>query len=386
MKIAVVTGTRADFGILSPLIGKILKESEFVLKLVVTGMHLSSEFGFTLNEIENAGFIIDKKVECLVSSDTAVGVSKSIGVALLGFADVFEDLEPDLVLLLGDRTEILAAAIAATVANIPIAHLHGGETTEGAYDESIRHAITKMSYWHFVSTEEYRLRVIQLGEEPDRVFNVGALGIDSIKSLELLDKAELEDALNFQFGTRNILITYHPVTLEKKSAGQQFTAILAVLEQLKDFNFIFTYANSDRDGRVINKLIEKYVEQNRTKAVAFKSLGQLRYFSTLKYVDLVMGNSSSGILEVPYFGIPTINIGDRQKGRLAPQSVIQAAPEKNAIEKAVDKALDPHFVEQIVNQEQFYGSGQTADQIIETMKTKPIENLKKPFYDIPFQL
>lgn len=385
-KITIVTGTRAEFGILSPLIKKVQEDKNYDLKLVVTGMHLSPEFGYTIEEIKSAGFAIDKKVECLISSDTAVGVSKSIGVAILGFADALEELKPDLIFVLGDRTEILAAVIAATMANIPIAHLHGGETTEGAYDESIRHAITKMSYWHFVSTEIYKKRVIQLGEEPNRVFNVGALGLDSIKNLKLLSKQELETTLQFELGKKNILITYHPVTLEDKTAKNQFQTILDVLDKLENTKLIFTYANSDKDGRIINGMIKEYVQVNKNKAIAFKSLGQFRYFSTLQHVDLVLGNSSSGILEVPYFNIPTVNIGDRQKGRLSPESVIQCPPDRQKLAEAIERAFNPAFIARIKTQQQLYGNGNTTEKIMGILEKNTIKNLKKPFYDIPFQI
>tara|TARA_R100000935_G_C2829251_1_gene164082 strand:+ start:308 stop:1465 length:1158 start_codon:yes stop_codon:yes gene_type:complete len=383
-KIAVVTGTRAEFGLLSPLIDEILKEKEMQLQLIVTAMHLSPEFGYTVDEIEKKGYKIDKKVECLLSSDTAVGITKSVGLAMIGFSDALNELSPDLVIILGDRTEMLAAATAAMVANIPIAHLHGGETTEGAYDESIRHAITKMSYLHFASTETYRQRIIQLGEHPDRVFNVGAIGLDSIKNLELLKKEEFEHSINFKLAKKNILVTFHPVTLESKSAEAQFKSILDVLETLEETHFIFTHANSDKNGRVINQMIELFVEENMDKAVAFKSLGHLRYLSALQFIDVVMGNSSSGIIEVPYFNIPTINIGDRQKGRILSESVIQAEPTVESITFAIENAFHPTFRKQIKRQQKLYGSGNAVEKIMYVLQNYNVDNLKKPFYDIQF--
>lgn len=383
-KIAVITGTRAEFGILNPLLKKIQNHLDLELQVVASAMHLSPEFGYTVEEIEASGFRVDKRVECLLSSDSAVGVSKSIGLALISFSEAFEELIPDLIVILGDRSEMLAAATAATIANIPIAHIHGGETTEGAYDESFRHAITKMSYLHFASTEEYKRRIIQLGENPKRVFNVGAMGLDSVKELNLLSREEFQESINFKLAKRNILITYHPVTLENKTSSSQFRSILKALDNLKDTNLIFTHANSDKDGRIINQMIENYVSVNTEKAVSFKSLGQARYLSALKHVDLVLGNSSSGILEAPFFNIPTIDIGDRQKGRISSESVVHSRDNEEEIEKALEKAFDVHFREKIQKQEQIYGDGNTSGKILKVILDTKIQDLKKPFYDINF--
>ena len=383
-KICVITGTRAEFGLLRPLIALIAKDEELQLQLIATGMHLSPEFGYTLDEIIAAGFVVDKKVECLLSSDTAVGVSKTIALAISGFADAFEALQPDLVLVLGDRTEILGAVIAAGIANIPIAHLHGGETTEGAYDEAIRHSITKFSHLHFTSTEAYRKRVIQLGEQPEMVFNVGAIGLDAVKKLKFLNKEEFENSIGFKLKKRNVLITYHPVTLEKEAPIQTFENILQALDELSETGLIFTHANSDKNGRVINNMITEYVEIHRDKAVAFKSLGQLRYLSALQFVDFVIGNSSSGILEVPAFHIPTINIGDRQKGRICNESVINSNNSLEDIEKSITFALDKQFRETIQQQEMLYGNGTAAEKILKVIKEHTIISLKKSFYDISY--
>lgn len=383
-KIAVITGTRAEFGLLKPLIDQILLSKEFQLQLIVTAMHLSPEFGYTADEIEKSGYKIAKKVECLLSSDTAVGVTKSIGLAMIGFADAMEELQPDLIVILGDRSEMLAAATAAMIANISIAHIHGGETTEGAYDEAIRHAITKMSYWHFASTEIYRNRIIQLGENPDRVFNVGAIGLDSIINLKLLSRDEFEKSINFTLGEKNILITFHPVTLENNSAEEQFTEILNAIKSLDETHFIFTHANSDKNGRIINRMITRFVTENKEIAVDFKSLGQLRYLSSLQYMDVVMGNSSSGILEVPSFNIPTINIGDRQKGRVMAESLINTKPEIEEIQKALKLAFSDSFRAKIKNQKQLYGNGNAANQIIRVLNRLPSDDLKKVFYDLKF--
>ena len=383
-KICVITGTRAEFGLLRPLITLIAKDEKLQLQLIATGMHLSPEFGYTLDEIIAAGFVVDKKVECLLSSDTAVGVSKTIALAISGFADAFEALQPDLVLVLGDRTEILGAVIAAGMANIPIAHLHGGETTEGAYDEAIRHSITKFSHLHFTSTEAYRKRVIQLGEQPEMVFNVGAIGLDAVKKLKLLNKEEFEKSIGFKLKKRNVLITYHPVTLEKEAPIETFENILTALDELTDTGLIFTHANSDKNGRVINKMITEYVDTHKEKAVAFKSLGQLRYLSALQFVDFVIGNSSSGILEVPAFCIPTINIGDRQKGRICNESVINSTNSLENIKKSITFALDKQFRETIQQQEMLYGNGTAAEKILKVIKEHTIISLKKSFYDISY--
>ena len=383
-KICVITGTRAEFGLLRPLIELIANDKELQLQLIATGMHLSPEFGYTLNEITEAGFMVDKKVECLLSSDSSVGVSKTIALAVSGFADALDELAPDLVVVLGDRTEILGAVIATAMANIPIAHLHGGETTEGAYDEAIRHSITKFSHLHFTSTEAYRKRVIQLGEHPDTVFNVGAIGLDAIKKLPLLDKASFEQAIGFKLKERNILITYHPVTLEKEAPIETFENILTALDELTDTALIFTHANSDKNGRIINRMITEYVSSHKDKALEFKSLGQLRYLSALQYVDFVIGNSSSGILEVPAFYIPTINIGDRQKGRICNESVINSNNSLEDIKKSITFALDKTFREKIQQQKLLYGNGTAAGKILQIIKEHNHISIKKSFYNIDF--
>ena len=383
-KICVITGTRAEFGLLRPLIELIANDNELQLQLIATGMHLSPEFGYTLNEITEAGFMVDKKVECLLSSDSSVGVSKTIALAVSGFADALDDLAPDLVVVLGDRTEILGAVIATAMANIPIAHLYGGETTEGAYDEAIRHSITNFSHLHFTSTEAYRKRVIQLGEYPDTVFNVGAIGLDAIKKLSLLDREAFEKAISFKLKERNVLITYHPVTLEKEAPIETFENVLTALDELTDTTLIFTHANSDKNGRIINKMITEYVSSHKDKAVEFKSLGQLRYLSALQFVDFVIGNSSSGMTEVPAFYIPTINIGDRQKGRINCESVINSNNSLEDIKKSITFALDKTFREKIQQQELLYGNGTAAEKILQIIKEHNHISIKKSFYNIDF--
>ncbi len=380
--IAVITGTRAEYGLLKPLIQAITDDSGFNLQLVVTGMHLLAEFGLTYTQIEQDGFVIDSKVEDHLSGDSAAAITKAIGTAMIGFAETYEELSPDLIVVLGDRSEILAAATAAMIKGIPVAHLHGGETTEGAYDEGIRHAITKMSYLHFTSAEVYRKRVIQLGESPDRVFNVGAIGIDSIKSLKLLNTTEFEESINYKLNKKNVLITFHPVTLEKATAKKQFEELLTSLDKLEDTTLIFTKPNSDKDGKIIIEMIDDYVAKKPEKSIAFTSLGQLRYLSALQHLDVVIGNSSSGIYEAPIFKKPTINIGDRQKGRLMPDSVINCEPNSEAIDKAIQKAFDQEFINSIQEQKNIYGDGTTTSQIIEVLKTFKIKDIKKSFYDL----
>lgn len=383
-KICIVTGTRAEYGLLKPIIDKVYKSDELALQLVVTGMHLSTEFGLTYQEIEQDGYPITAKIEMLLSSDTAVGVTKSMGVALIGFADYFESYKPDIVIILGDRYEMLMAASAALVARIPIAHIHGGELTGGAIDESIRHSITKMSYLHFTATEEYKNRVIQLGEQPQTVYNVGALGIENIKKVSLLSREELESALDFQLTSSTIMITYHPVTLEKMTSETQFRNILDVIDKHQELSVIFTKANSDTDGRIINKMIDNYVENNRDRCRGFVSLGQLKYLSALQFCVAVVGNSSSGIIEVPSFGIPTVNIGDRQKGRICAESVISCGNSVQEIECALNKALTSEFRNEIKNVSNPYEGGHTSDRIVEIMNQALDRgiDLKKRFFDL----
>lgn len=381
-KICVVTGTRAEYGLLYWLMKEIDIDPDFELQLVVTGMHLSPEFGLTYKEIEKE-FRINKKIEMLLSSDTPVGISKSMGLAQISFAECFNELQPDLLIVLGDRYEIFSAASAAMIARIPIAHLHGGETTEGAFDESIRHSITKMAHLHFTAAEEYRNRVIQLGEHPNRVFNVGGMGIENIKRLKLLSKEEFEHSIDFKLGEKNLLVTFHPVTLEHGTAQEQFKALLEALDTLKNTHIIFTKANSDTDGRIINQMIDDYVSKNTHRAISFASLGQLRYLSALQYVDAVVGNSSSGLLEAPCFKIATINIGDRQKGRLKAASVIDCIPEKSAIFAAIQKTYSEELQSIVSNTINPYGDGIASFKIIEILKNVELPSLlKKSFYDM----
>jgi GDP/UDP-N,N'-diacetylbacillosamine 2-epimerase (hydrolysing) len=381
-KICVVTGTRAEYGLLYWLMKEIETDSDLELQLIVTGMHLSPEFGLTYKDIEK-DFTITKKIEMLLSSDTSIGISKSMGLAQISFAEAYNELNPDMVIVLGDRYEIFSAVSAAMIARIPIAHLHGGETTEGAFDESIRHSITKMAHLHFTAAEEYRNRVIQLGESPDRVYNVGGMGIENIKRLKLLEKEAFEKSIDFKLGKKNILVTFHPVTLENCTASSQFQELLDAIDTLKDTHIIFTKANSDTDGRIINEMIDTYISKNTHKAVGFTSLGQLRYLSALQYVDAVVGNSSSGIAEAPSFKIGTINIGDRQLGRLKALSVIDCEPLQKSIEHAIEQLYSNGFQENLQNVKNPYGDGLASKRIVEIIKGVDLSNiLKKSFYDL----
>jgi GDP/UDP-N,N'-diacetylbacillosamine 2-epimerase (hydrolysing) len=385
-KICVVTGTRAEYGLLYWLMKEIQEDSELKLQLIVTGMHLSPEFGLTYKAIEK-DFKIDKKIEMLLSSDTAIGISKSMGLAQISFSEVYDELKPDMLVVLGDRYEIFSAVSSAMIFNIPIAHLHGGESTEGAFDESIRHSVTKMSHLHFTATNKYKNRVIQLGEQPSKVFNVGGLGIDNIKKLKLLSKVEFEKSIEFKLNKKNILVTFHPVTLENSTTKKQFQNLLDVIDTLKDTNIIFTKANSDTDGRVINNMIDEYVLSNSDKAVGFASLGQLRYLSSLQYVDAIVGNSSSGLAETPSFKIGTINIGDRQKGRIMADGVIDCNSDINSINNAFQILYSSNFKNILLNSVNPYGDGGASKKIKNIIKDVNLDGiLKKSFYDITVNL
>ncbi len=382
-KISIATGTRAEFGLLYWLIDAVHQDSELELQLVVTGMHLSPEFGLTVNEIEKSPFPIAKKVEVLLSSDSPVGVSKSIGLGIISFSEVFAELQPDLLVVLGDRFEMLAVVTAAMISRIPVGHIHGGEATEGLIDEPIRHSITKMSHLHFTATEVYRQRVIQLGEQPDRVFNTGTPGLDNIEKLPLLDRAAFEAAIDFPLGAKTALVTFHPVTLEKQTATTQFTELLMALEQFPEMSVIFTMPNADTDGRVIMELIHEFVVKDPERRKSFASLGQLRYLSALQHVDIVIGNSSSGLTEVPSFQKPTINIGDRQKGRIKAESVIDCFPISREIIFSIEKALSIDFQNVLKSAKNPYGTGGASVKIASILKSFPLEGiLKKSFYDL----
>ena len=380
-KVCVITGTRAEYGLLYWLIKEIDLDKELSLQLIVTGMHLSQEFGLTYKEIEK-DFKIDKKIDILSSSDTDLDISKSMSIAQRSFAETFEELKPDIIVVLGDRYEILSSVTAAMIARIPIAHIHGGESTEGVIDEAIRHSITKMSHLHFTAAEEYRNRVIQLGENPKRVFNFGGMGIENINKLNLLSKEEFEKSIDFKLNKRNILVTFHPVTLENNSAKVHFQELLDVIDELEDTNIIITKANSDSGGRVINSMIDDYLARNYHKSIGFTSLGQLRYLSAMQHVDAVVGNSSSGIIETPSFKIGTINIGDRQKGRIKADSIIDCLPNKKSIRNAFKILYSKGFQSKLKNTESPYGSGSASKEIVEVLKTVELNNIiKKSFYN-----
>ncbi len=382
-KICIVTGTRAEYGLLSRLIKMIQLDEALQLQIIATNMHLSPEFGLTYKEIEADGFVIDKKVQMLVSSDNSNATVKSMGLEMIGLADAYEELKPDLIVMLGDRYEMLVAASAALIYRIPVAHIAGGEITEGAYDDAIRHAITKMSHLHFTATETYRERVIQLGESPERVFNMGAIGIDNIKHIKLMSKSELEDNIHFKLGEKSLLVTFHSVTLENNSAEEQCQNLLSVLSGYPDYKIIFTMPNSDTDGRIVIRLINEYVKAHPEQAIAFISLGKLRYLSALKYATAVVGNSSSGIVEVPSFGIPTLNIGDRQRGRIAASSIINCGTSAENISKGMSILLSEETRTSAKSTKNPYEKENTAQEIFNVIKRYPIDNIvKKTFYNL----
>ena len=381
-KICIITGTRAEYGLLYWFMKEVCADKDLELQIIATGMHLSPEFGSTYKQIEKDGFTINKKVDMLLSSDSEVSVSKSMGLGMIGFADAFCDLSPDLIVVLGDRFEIFSAVSSAMIAKIPVAHIHGGEATEGLIDEPIRHSITKMSHIHFTAAKEYKNRVIQLGEQPNRVFNVGGLGVDNINKLKLLSREDFEKAINFGLGEKNILVTFHPVTLEDSTAEIQFKELLDSIDELKNTKIIFTKANSDTDGRIINIMIDDYAA-NHNNTIAFTSMGQLKYLSALQFVDAVVGNSSSGLLEVPSFKIGTIDIGDRQKGRIKTDSIISCKPTKESIDSAFERLYSKDFQHIVNNVENPYGKGGASHEITRIIKGVNLDNIvKKSFYDL----
>ena len=380
-KICVVTGTRAEYGLLYWLMKEIADDPGLQLQIIATGMHLSPEFGLTYQQIESDGFTISARVEMLLSSDTPVGITKSIGLGVIGFADALESLKPDILVVLGDRFEVLAAAQAAMIARIPIAHIHGGETTEGAFDEHVRHAITKFSQWHFVAAEPYRHRVIQLGESPERVFNLGAPGLDHLRHLHWCDRQTLEEFLGIKLLSPIFLVTYHPVTLDKQSPAIAMGELLTALDAFPQATVILTYPNADTGGRVLIEQIDQWVENNKHRARAFVSLGQQRYLSLMREVDVILGNSSSGITEAPALKKATVNIGDRQKGRLKAQSVIDVLEVNSNIITGIRQALSPEFQSLLSSVQSWYRSGNVSFKIKETLKSVTLQT-RKSFFDI----
>lgn len=382
-KICVITGTRAEYGLLFLLMQRIRDDMQCELQLVATGMHLAPEFGSTYQAIEADGFRIDRKVEMLISSDSAVGTGKSVGLGVIGFADTFEQLQPDLIVVLGDRFEILAAVTAALFFRIPVLHLHGGEVTEGVVDESMRHAITKMSHVHCVATEEYRDRVIQLGEQPERVYCVGGLGVDAIKQLKLLDRSELEASLDFKLKDKNLLITFHPSTLDGDSGSGQMAELLAALGEMSDTGLIFTLPNADTGGRQLIAMLQAFVVEH-ANARAFPSLGQLRYLSCMSFCDGVVGNSSSGLLEAPSMKKGTVNIGNRQHGRQQADSIINCQPTRLEIKAAITRLYSPHFQIRLSKVSNPYGDGGASDRVLALIKQLKLDGLvQKTFHDLP---
>lgn len=382
-KICVVTGTRAEYGLLYWLLREIQEDKGLDLQLAVTGAHLSPRHGETYKIIEEDGFRIDTRVEILSLTDTPVEIAKSIGRAVTGFAEAFDQLKPDVLVLLGDRYEVLAAAQAALILRIPIAHIHGGESTEGLIDEAIRHSVTKMCHFHFVAAEAYRQRVLQLGEQPERVMNFGAIGLDNIARLKLIERDELQEEIGFRFGAQNFLVTYHPVTLDPRGPKKGVNALLEALDRFPSAKVIFTSPNADTDSSLIRESIERYVAENSTRAAFFVSLGQLNYLSCIRWVDVVIGNSSSGVIEVPMLKKPTINIGDRQRGRLKAPSILDCRESEHAIVRAIEEALSPEFQKITEKGESPYGAGNVSVRIKNYLEEVDLsEILMKRFYAI----
>jgi GDP/UDP-N,N'-diacetylbacillosamine 2-epimerase (hydrolysing) len=382
-KICVFTGGRAEYGILLPLLKNLQAIEDVDLTLLVSGMHLSQEFGLTYKEIEKDGFECNEKVEMILSSDTPTSTCKSMGLGMIGFSDALTRLNPDFLVVLGDRFESMSVVTSAMVCRMPVAHIQGGEMTLGAIDDHMRHCITKMSYIHFVTTSEYMNRVIQLGEAPNRVFNVGALNVDSMKKIDTLTKKELEIEINFPIDNRTILVTFHPITLENNTSEGYFSKLIEAIKVAQNIRVIFTYTNADTEGRVINEMIDRYVEENPKTSVAFSSLGQLKYISCLKYIGAVVGNSSSGVIETPTFKIPTVNIGDRELGRIMAKNVICCNQDTVSIKNAINKSLSLEFKVSLTSMINPYEKKDTAISIADILTKIDIpDSIKKTFYDI----
>lgn len=382
MKICAVTGTRAEYGIIKWILQYINEDPNLELQLIATGMHLSPEFGLTHELITQDGFNITKKIEILLSSDTPVGISKSMGLGMISYADSFSELKPNLLLIVGDRFEIFAAASAAMIARIPIAHIHGGESTEGLIDESIRHSITKMSHLHFTSTDYYKKRIIQLGEHPSRVFNFGAPGLDNIKKLQLKNKNEIFKILELEENDKFFLITFHPVTLENNKSKDFINILIKSLIEFDQYKLIFTLPNADTEGRIIAKRIKEFITEFPSRGKYFKSLGQINYLSAMREASLIIGNSSSGIIEAPSFKIPTINIGIRQKGRIKSDSVIDCRTNKDEILKAIKQGISVEFRKKLISTDNPYGTGESSKKIVDKIKNIDLKNIiYKKFYN-----
>ncbi|NVJ91171.1 MAG: UDP-N-acetylglucosamine 2-epimerase (hydrolyzing) [Methylocystaceae bacterium] len=383
-KVAVVTGSRADYGLLKPLIQTLKQDADFETMLIVTGMHLSEKFGSTFKEIENDGLEITNLIDMAINQDSPHEIISSMGQGLSKFGYAFKRLKPDLIIVLGDRFELLSIVSAAVMSRIPIAHIHGGEATEGLIDDAIRHAVTKMSSLHFPVTDLYKNRIIQMGEQPNRVFNVGAPVLDTLDSIKLLSKKELINSLNLKNSDLIFSVTYHPITLEKGKSALEFSEVLKVLDVYPTATILFSQPNADMEGREIEKLIIEYISKNKERCQLKSSLGQLRYLSLLKHADLVIGNSSSGLLEAPHFKTPTINIGDRQKGRLAPKSVIHCQGKYEELLSSIKTGLSPAFLNTLIDMDNPYGDGTSAVQTVKIIKSKLRSGnlLRKPFYEV----
>lgn len=378
-KVAVVTATRAEYGILRPLIYKLNDNKNIELQLLVTGTHLSEKYGNTQDEIVRDHLPIFRRIPILEEGNTALDISNTMANALREFAKYFSEESPDLVILLGDRTEILGIACAAMNEHVPIAHLHGGELTEGAVDDCVRHALTKMSYLHFASTEMYRDRIIQMGEQPDRVFNVGALGVENILKLPLLEYQNVCEDVGIPIGQQYVVVTFHPVTMEQGSEKEQINELLQAMEQKKEYFYLITKANADVGGETVNSMLEKFCQKNG-HAKLVSSLGVIRYLSAVKYAEFVLGNSSSGIIEAPSLGTPTVNIGERQKGRIMADTIVCCDTTCEEIKKAMQIAAEMQHVPAYP-----YGNGNTSEVILEKIMqflNAGQDNLKKKFYDI----
>ena len=384
-KVLVFTSTRAEYGLLKGVIHEIAQSNKLQLQLLVSGTHLSADFGMTINEIKDNGFQADEAIEMIVSHDTPTGICKSMGLAMIGYGEALIRRSPDILVILGDRYEAFCAAAAAQICRVPVAHIHGGEATEGLIDEAFRHAITKMSLLHFASCEAYRQRIIQLGEAPERVFNVGALGVENIRRTPLMTRGELAEAMGCSFEKPYFLVTFHPVTLEQSTADGQFQALLEALDAFPEHNLIFTKTNADTDGRVINRLIDDYAGRHPKRCLAVTSLGMRLYLSVMKFASAVIGNSSSGILEAPSFKVPTVNIGDRQKGRIQAASTLNCAPDASAIRQTIGRALSPDFQESLAGISNLYDRPGTCSTIVRLLEKMDITgSTKKSFHDVRF--
>ena len=383
-KICVYTSTRAEYGLLRNLIHQIHKSPELQLQLLVSGTHLVADHGMTIKEIFKDGF----KPECVdieIIDDSSKGICHSMGIAVSKYGNFFTEHKPDILVLLGDRFEAFCCATAARVCCIPIAHIHGGETTQGAIDEAFRHSITKMAHFHFPCCEEYRCRIIQMGEQPGYVYNVGALGVENIRRLKFMARKDLEESMGFILDKPFFLVTFHPVTLEKNAFKEQFAQLLSALDQYSDHKFIFTGSNADTGGRMINQMQADYQKMHPDQCLVVQSLGYLRYLSAMKFCDAVIGNSSSGLLEAPVLNVPTINIGNRQKGRVRANSIVDCDPLKKAILAGLKMISNPSFQLKMVNMTTPFEKPDTANVIKKLLETADLKDiLKKEFYDIEY--